>query len=367
VAVRVTDNVDDGAADDRARRGFRKGRRQQRLKKACGPRHKVMDQCGGPREAGDAVAGEAGELREAAPALGAAFGDSFVHQVMEFFSGLSRLVISCRVTHVAIMGYLGQWKNKEQRRAIAKCLDVMQKFVLPILKAWSEFAGNEDLDRCAGLLRDLLVAIMNAAKHTCGPVDQGKRIVISSTVFNQISDQLDERILAFSFARLGSCILVSRVVIGRLLGSLSRCYTANVYLRFVPFAHLSDAQVDEFAKLLYADRDLIQTYASSCALQRSSTESRSKYRRLGCALEPLLRIKHRPKPYMCRVIKTLIGIVDDILLFINSNDNAGSPPTATVYEVVNYERFWTDITIPRYSSQRWLDVKITDCERPFIL
>jgi hypothetical protein len=70
---------------------------------------------------------------------------------------------------------------------------------------------------------------------------------------------------------------------------------------------------------------------------------------------------------MCRVIKTLIGIVDDILLFINSNDNAGSPPTATVYEVVNYERFWTDITIPRYSSQRWLDVKITDCERPFIL
>lgn len=307
----------------------------------------------------------------AARQLAGAIGDSIIEQVMEFFSGLSRLVVSSRVTHVTIMGYLGRWKSRENRRVISRCLDVLQRTVLPVMKAWSEFAANGDfvdMDRCAKLLRRVAVSVIAASRQSVAIDADG---MLAAQLFNDLSDQIEDRNLAFSFARTGSCVLVLRVVLGRLMGIIAQCYAINASVsKFVAFTHLTETHAEEFARLVYADARLLDLLSTACRSQLQ----RSKSRALSTGLGPFTRFGRRPRAAFCRYVEVMIETVNEVLLTkmegLMAAELKGAKPadgsSAKCYKVVNVDSCWTNVTVDRYAPERWMSVVMVEHEKLFV-
>jgi hypothetical protein len=277
------------------------------------------------------------------------FGTGFVKFVVEFLVSMSQMTAFYGSNRIAINLSMLRYVRPVVRKTLGKVLRTMHRFMHPIMLAWSEFASNDDVDRYGTKMDELISTCMAVTRKVCGR-DNHFPNCFSAVEFNTLSDSVDDRNLAFSVARVGSYMLMIRVVILRICSLLLDFHKLNFHLHersphfTLPHACCPDNFLKSVSCLSYPDPEMLRP-----PQMNASTATRP----LSTSIDST-RASH--------IIKACVFACDRQLVKFSE-----APPTSKrhikSFLVIGDEEHWVDEKLPRYNEKRWERIKASKGER----
>jgi hypothetical protein len=300
---------------------------------------------------------DGGQLLVSPSQLSGAFAFGLGKLISDFFNSMSQLTAFYRGNNLAINFSMVRYVKPSARKIMTKTLSTMYRFMHPIMLAWSEFARNDDVDRYEDRMSVLVDSCMRMSSLVCGP-DVHFPDCLSCKVFNELSDSMENRSIAFSIARVGSFVLMVRIIIIRICALLFDFHKLHYDMKerdpkfVLPFACCSKQILKQFESLYYPDPELLRP-------PRVHSQTNVKLPCIG-------DIDVRRGSLM---IKGGILACERQLMKWSEVPSQTTPADVSFprnYLVIGCEDKWLDTKTPRYSELRWEKIKSQRAERVFL-